>query len=98
MFIKHSFERGEAEAFPHYYLRFYRTHLGGVEGVVRVVRVVRTGLKKCRVVNILAQTMNEQYLLPYSPTPLLPTPSFLEIHLGLLYTNDATGHDIIRHK
>ena len=53
-----------------------------------VVGVVRTGLKKCRVVNILAQTMNEQCLLPYSPTqalpytsaPLLPTPSFLEIH------------------
>ncbi|WP_293145880.1 hypothetical protein [Okeania sp. SIO3I5] len=31
--------------------------VGGVGGVESVVR---TGLKKCRVVNILAQTMNEQ--------------------------------------
>ncbi|NEQ36614.1 MAG: hypothetical protein F6K40_10140 [Okeania sp. SIO3I5] len=40
--------------------------VGGVESLVR------TGLKKCRVVNILAQTMNEQCLHKRSPTQALP--------------------------
>ena len=38
--------------------------MGGVGGVIR------TGVKKCRVVNVLAQTMNEQCLHKRSPTPL----------------------------
>ncbi|NEQ35131.1 MAG: hypothetical protein F6K40_01910 [Okeania sp. SIO3I5] len=53
--------------------------VGGVRGVGGVESVVRTGLKKCRVVNILAQTMNEQCLHKRSPTPF-----FLEICLGVL--------------
>ncbi|NEQ35326.1 MAG: hypothetical protein F6K40_02980 [Okeania sp. SIO3I5] len=40
--------------------------------LVRVGGVGGVGLKKCRVVNILAQTMNEQCLVPRSPTQALP--------------------------
>ncbi|NEQ39366.1 MAG: hypothetical protein F6K40_25170 [Okeania sp. SIO3I5] len=59
--------------------------MGGVGGVGSVRSVVCTGLKKCRVVNILAQTMNEQCLHKRSPTP-----SFLEIRLGVLYDKRCT--------
>ncbi|NEQ41514.1 MAG: hypothetical protein F6K40_37105 [Okeania sp. SIO3I5] len=53
--------------------------IGGVESLVR------TGLKKYRVVNILAQTMNEQWQNERSPTP-----SFLEISNGFYKKNSLT--------
>ncbi|NEQ41437.1 MAG: hypothetical protein F6K40_36675 [Okeania sp. SIO3I5] len=46
--------------------------VGCVGCVGCVESLVRTGLKKCRVVNILAQTMNEQCQNDRSPKQALP--------------------------